>query len=155
LREGEAVGAVAQGFIGVGMHFEKQSVDSRAYCGAGQRNCKTAIASGLSGPAPGVLYAVRRVENDRDAHRSKRYDSREINNEPVIAKECPPFGDPSALSRFIHSVAHIVGRQKLPFFNIDYFPRFSGGDEKVGLPTQKSGNLQDIGNFGNLLGILR
>jgi len=45
-------------------------------------------------------------------------------------------------------VAHVVGREKLAFLDIDDAAGFRSRDNEIGLPREKGRNLQHVGDFG-------
>ena len=44
---------------------------------------------------------------------------------------------------------HVPGRNELAFFDVDDALAEGGGDDQVGLPAEKRGDLQDVDDLGD------
>ena len=136
--------------IGVGMDFEEEAVDSHGDSSAGERECKVAVAGRDAVAAARELHAVGGVEDDRCTETFHDRDAREVNDEPFIAEEGSPLGEPDLFAGLSHGELHVLGRHALTLFDVDPFARFPGGGEEVGLAAQKRRDLDDVDDFGSL-----
>ena len=72
----------------------------------------------------------------------------EVYHEIVIPEAVASFGEPyvvcSGVSSFFYGVSHVVCAEELCLFDVDRFPGLCGGDEQIGLPTQKGGYLDEL-----------
>ena len=95
---------------------------------------------------------MRTVENNGAAKSLHGRDSPIVDHQIRIAEGYPTLGQPdpvvSAVQNLLPGVLHGGRTEELPFLDVDNLPRFGRGHQEAGLPTEKSGNLQDIHVFG-------
>ncbi len=153
---------VALGIFGVGVAFEEEAIDA-AGCdgGAGEEGGELGVAAGLGALAGGLLGAVGDVEDDGDAEGFHDGQGGEIVDQAVVAEEGAALGEDyifaAGAADFFDRVAHFLRRHELAFFYVDPLTGFGGGDQQIGLPRQKRGDLEDIDDLagdGGLFGFV-
>ncbi len=76
----------------------------------------------------------------------------EIDYEVVVAKGRSALREEDALiargADLLDAVAHVPGRDKLAFLDVDGAACAAGGDQQVGLAAEEGRNLKDIDSFG-------
>lgn len=85
-----------------------------------------------------------------------------VDDEVVVAETGSPFGEgdavAAALANLLDGMAHVGGSDKLAFLDVDgpsmLLCCFGCGDEKVGLPAEEGGYLEDVHSLGDTSAVL-
>ena len=150
--EGDHVGAVAGGGVGVFVAFHEDGGDADGEGGAGEDWGEFALAAGGCALAAGLLDGVGGVEDDGVAGSGHDGEAAEVGDEGVVAEACAAFGEEDAFvagfGDFCGDVLHVPGGEELAFLDVDGAAGFAGGDEEVGLAAEEGGDLEDVDGFG-------
>ena len=140
------------------MGFAKQAINADGDCGACEWFYHGPIAASCSAEPARFLYAVSSIKDHRNAQALHYGDGPHVVDESAIAKKRATLGDQNVLApgrcEFGHYMLHITRRHELALLYVHGPPCFSGGDQEIGLPGQKCGNLQHCANFGGSRGLV-
>jgi len=151
------VGSVGKGGGGVFVGLEKDAIAPGGDGGPGEDGGKNAIATGRGTGASGALHAVGGVEDDGVALFANPVEGTHVGDEIVVAEGGAAFGEEEIFAavslEFFGDITDIPGSEELAFFYVDSAPGLGGGDDEIGLTTEKGGNLQKIDGPGSDGGI--
>ena len=148
---------VGEGFGGVGVGFEEEAVGPGGEGGAGEGGDEFALAAGSAVGRAGELNAVGGVEDGGGAVAAHEGEGAHIHDEILIAEGGAAFGLPdfagAGLAKFFDDVGHFLGREELAFLDVNDAARGGGGGEEVSLAAEEGGDLEDVADFGDGLGL--
>ena len=110
------------------------------------------VAVFVSVRSRGQLHGVRSVEDHR---RKLPHDGQRahIDDQVVVAETRSALGDEHSLVArgvaLFDGVLHVPGRDELALLDVDHALAQGRGDDQVGLAAEESGDLQDVGDFGD------
>ena len=139
--------------VGVRMRLEKESV--RAGGNGRVRERRNELARATAAPAfaaPGLLHAVRAVENHgRIARRTHAHEGAHVHDEIAVAEEGAALGDGELGRRpgahLVHGAAHALRMHPLPFLHVHRLARCARGGEQIRLPAEERGDLEHVGHL--------
>ena len=135
------------------MDFKKQAIDAGGGGGAGEGWNETPISRCNSAPG-GSLHGVSGVKDHPMTPVSHGDESAHIDHQIALSKGGAALRDPGAPAasffQLLHDGVHRLRGEKLAFLHVDGSAGLGGGQEQVGLPAEKRGNLQDIHDLGGL-----
>lgn len=141
------------------MGFHEDAVGTNGDGGLGDGLDELGLAAGHSAALVGLLEAVGTVHDDGAAEGLHGGQATEIDDEIGIAEGGAAFGEPDLVVTRVYDLltgkVHGGRAEELPFFDVDYFAGFGGGDEEVGLPAEEGRDLEYVdvlgghGGFGN------
>ncbi len=156
LVEGNLVGAVGEGFGGVGVGLDEDSVAAGGDSGAGEDRGEDAVATGAGALSAGALDGVGGVEDSAVAEFAHPVERSHIGHQVLIAKGGAAFSKKEILAadaeQFVGDVLDVPGGHELAFFDVDGPTGFAGGEDEVGLAGEEGGDLEEVDEFGGLLG---
>jgi hypothetical protein len=133
------------------MDLHEEAINSGAGCCAGQGLDEFTLAAGFGSPAARQLHTMGGVEDHRVAEAPKDREGPHIDDEIVVAERRSSFcqDDPpvSGLLHFFHRVAHFLRGKELALLHVHNFAGLRRGNEQVGLPAKKRGNLEHVHNL--------
>jgi hypothetical protein len=155
--ERNLVGSIAEGFSGIGMGFHEHTVTS----GSDRSSCKDwgeiSIASAGITFSAGTLHRMGCVKDDADSCFVHPGDRSHIGYEGVVSEAAAAFGHkviPASESiEFVGYIRNVQGGEKLAFFHIYDPTRFRSRFEQVGLPAEKSWDLNHIDEVSSNAGL--
>ena len=135
------------------MHFEEESGGTERFGRECHRGNESSVAAGVSISRSGSLNTMCAVHDDGGNDVVHVGNISEVYHEIVIPEAIASFGEPyvvcPGVSSFFYGVSHVVCAEELCLFDVDRFPGLCGGDEQIGLPTQKGGYLDDVHHLGD------
>ena len=139
----ERIGPIAHGVVGIFMHFHKKRVDAGGDSGPRQRRDILALPARSIAQSARQLQTVGGVEDHRIAELAHDHQRAHIGNQIIIAKGSAALGEQNLIvaggEDFVEHVAHVPGREKLPFLYVDDFSRARHRQNKIGLAAEKRG----------------
>ena len=133
------------------MCLDKEAVTSGGHCGARQYWGQFAVTAGCFSRASRALDRMSGIENDLTVQALHPINGSHVSDKVIIAEGGPPFGEKEGFTaggvQFFGNICHVPGRQKLTFFDIDHPAGRGGSNDEVGLPAEKSGDLEHIDEF--------
>src|SRR5690606_10419958 len=144
------VRTVAQSLFGLGMGFNKESVNT----GSGSRTCQKrrefALATRRTALASGLLYRMRYIKNDRRELTHDRQRTH-VDYKCMVTKTGPAFGEKHIViaffTHFINSIFHVFRSHKLPFLNLNRFSGTGSRLQQIRLAAQERRNLKYVNHF--------
>jgi hypothetical protein len=102
---------------------------------------------------------MSRVEHDGPAVASHDGQAAHIDDEVVVAERRAALGQKDSIvpggCDFVGGVTDVGGRNELALFDVHDTACAAGGDEQIGLPAKERGDLNDVGDGGDGLGLGR
>src|SRR6187401_1646874 len=146
--EFERVGRVALGAARLLVYLHEDAVHAGGNARLGQwldvfREARRDAVTGA-----GQLQAVRHIEDDGVAEGPQHRKRSRIDDEIVVAERDAALGNDhlvvAAVGDLRDRVFHVFRREELALLDVDGAAGLRRGDDQVGLPRQKRGNLQDV-----------
>jgi len=145
-------GGVAEGFFGLRMNFEEESVGAGGDCCEGEGRGHVAFAAAAVCLGSRLLDAVGGVEEYGAAELSHFGDCAHVVYEVVVAEGCAALCEDDSVvagfADFFADVEHVVRGHELGFFDVDGFPGAGGGDDEVRLAREECGDLEAVERLG-------
>src|SRR3989339_1506254 len=153
------MGTVPECALRIRMDFKKQTGASRRYRRPGETGDHLSIAARCPACPPGELHAVRGIEDHRIPGLAEDRKGAKIHYQVIITETDPPLGQEqirvTRRGGFFQDMGDIPGGKELPFFDI-HCARLAGNlSDKVGLPAEKSGNLENVEITGCRIDLLK
>ncbi len=106
-----------------------------------------------------LLHGMRGVEDHRRAGGAREDRQRaHVGDEGIVTEGRPTLGHQhvgiAGRGNLGDDVRHVPRRQELSLLDVDDASGRGGGEEEIGLPTQKGGNLQHVHDFSNARALL-
>ncbi len=139
--------------------FEEDAVDARGDASRRQRLDELGLTRGHAVAGARELQAVRDVEDDRHAQSAHQRKGAHVDDQIVIPEGRAAFGDEHAVvAAVLHlrdRMTHVERREELSLLDVDRAPGLRRRHEQVGLPAQERGDLQDVHDRRDRLGLPR
>lgn len=121
----------------------------------GRGSGETTVAAGGVSLAPGALDAVGGVEADRNAELAHRGEPPHVHDEIVVAEAGAALGEQDAAraGELSDHPAHLPRRHELTLLHVDGFSGGGAGEQKVGLPAEEGGHLEEVHHLGDRTGL--
>ena len=152
LVEGQAVGPVAQGPVGILVDFPEEAVDAGRHRRPRQRADELALSGGGGAGAARQLHRVSGVEDHRAAGLAHDRQGAHVDHQVVVAEGGAALGeeDVAVAGRFqlADRVLHVPRGEELPFLDVDDLPGGAGRGQQIGLPAEERRDLQDVEHLG-------
>lgn len=163
LGEGEGVGAVGQGLVGVGVGFHEDACDARGDGGAGEQGDVFALAARAFAKAAGLLDGMGCIEDHRAAGLGHDRQAAHVGNQRVVAERGAPFAQQEGIGIVaggLRGVAclgddllHVGRGHELGLLDVHRLARGGNGGDEIGLPGKEGGRLEDIDHLRDGFGL--
>src|ERR1017187_8991829 len=137
LTEGELVGGIATGAIGMGMDFQEDAITACSNGRAREDEGHAAVAAGdvAALSAARHLDAMRGIEDDGPAEFTQQRQRAHVGDKVVVAEGRAALGEQDIASAgggdLRNHVAHVPRREELSFFHIHATLRARGGLDQI------------------------
>lgn len=141
-------GGVRDCLIGVGVGLKEDPVGSGGKGGAGEGGDVFALSAAYASGGSGKLDAVSGVDDGGVSVGGHDGETAHVDDKVLITKSSASVGLPNFSSpgffEFADDELHFLGREELPFFDVDSAVGLCRGGEKVGLSAEEGGDLKSI-----------
>jgi hypothetical protein len=158
--ERPAVGTVAKCVLRIVVDLEEEAGDADGDGGAGDGGHVLAETASAAAETARLLDGVSDVLNDRSAG-AHGDEIAKVDNEVGVAKGGAALAEKdvgvAGVADLFGGVKHRFRPTELTLFDIDDFASLAGGNEEVGLTTEKGRNLKHVdvlGDNGGLIGLV-
>ena len=143
---------VGRGAVGVFVGFHEEPGNADGYGGTGQDGHETAVAARAVAQAARLLNRMGRVEDDWAPGLGHDRQGPHIVDQGVIAETDAAFGQKhirvAGVGHFAGDIGHVLGRQKLPLFDVDDTARLGRGDQEICLAAEEGRDLKHVDHAG-------
>lgn len=150
--KGHLVGAVGEGFGGLGVSFHEDTVAACGDSSPCEDGGKLAISASGGAETARPLHGVGGIKDDAVAELTHPVEGAHIGDEILVAKGGAALGEEEILTadglELFSDVFDIPGGHELSFFDIYSTSCLACGEDEVGLTGEEGGDLEEIDVFG-------